>query len=256
MPAAAETIEIVTAEPSPAAAAAETISLDPWSARYGVETASLAPFAGEPPAGEPSAAEIVCRGAVCRQSRRRSRPPKPSARRPAVASAEPEAMPIAEAEEGVPFVSQSERELEAAEAAEHAAPHWGEPARTGIAMEPEHAVETGSGGPETTAAAEARPLAEPERTEAPPGEPAAGNLGNGESARPDATPEPAWAASGRHRTRSGRVPAPRTAPAEPTLAESEPMPTELTAAPARVRRKTCWSSPRNRPTRAEAGGSA
>ncbi len=141
-------------------------------------------------------------------------------------------MPIAEAEEGVPFVSLSERELEAAEAAEYAATRWGGPARTGVAIEPEPAIETGSGGPETTAVAEARPLVEPEHAEAPSGELAASNLGNGESAGPDATPEPAWASP------ADSVPAPVEFPrlgpalAEPTLAESEPMPTEPTAAPA------------------------
>ena len=81
-------------------------------------------------------------------------------------------MPIAEAEEGVPFVSESERELEAAEAAGHAAPQWDEPARPEAGTEPERAVETGPGGPESTAGAEPRPLAEPERTETPPEAPA------------------------------------------------------------------------------------
>ena len=97
-------------------------------------------------------------------------------------------MPLAEAEEGVPFVSVSERELEATEAIPRAASHWGEPGRTEIGMEPERGVEAGSGEPERD-----RTVAEPERTEALPEAPAAANLGTVELANADTMPEPASA---------------------------------------------------------------
>ena len=131
-PPATERIEIVAAEKSPVAAEAATVSLDPWSARYALETASLAPFAGEPLTGEPVSREPLTGeagqlepGAESGRGTERSW----NEEAPSGGFPDAETMPTAEAEEGVPFVSDSERELEASDAAEHAAPQSGEPAR-------------------------------------------------------------------------------------------------------------------------------
>ncbi len=106
---ATERIEIVR-EPlreHPVAAEAETIVLDPWSARYGLETASLAPFAGEPLSPEAGAAGAAGRTRTRERTERGADHEAPEAGFP-----EQAAMPLAEAEEGVPFVSGAERELE------------------------------------------------------------------------------------------------------------------------------------------------
>jgi ribonuclease E len=92
--AAAETIEILPS-PSPEDATREPPEFEPpdfaapvpWAAETGMETASLAPFAGDEAAAEPH---------------------------PPTLAAEPEIAPapVAEAEPGIPFVSEAERALE------------------------------------------------------------------------------------------------------------------------------------------------
>ena len=108
---AAETIEIVppVEDQRVVEEAAEAASLEPWPGDAGYEAASLAPFAGEgaepaPPAasergevGEPNLAPTM------ESDREEEREPTPA--------------PTAESEEGVPFVSATERVLEEAAAA-------------------------------------------------------------------------------------------------------------------------------------------
>jgi ribonuclease E len=91
---AAETIEIVPpVEDQPVVEeTAEVAGLEPWPGDSGYEAASLAPFAGDEPAPASAASD-----------RERDREPIPA--------------PTAEAEEGVPFASETERVLEEAAAA-------------------------------------------------------------------------------------------------------------------------------------------
>jgi hypothetical protein len=163
-PPATERIEIVAAEESPVAeppvaAGAETISLDPWSARYGLETASLAPFAGEPVAVEPFTGQTGEPESAVETGRDAERGWEHEA---PGGFPEPETMPIAEAEEGIPFVSEPEREFEATDAVEHAAPQWGEPARPLAGSAPEYIAETGAGEFESGETDKRQPLTNPE----------------------------------------------------------------------------------------------
>ena len=192
--------------------------LDPWSARYRLETASLAPFAGEPlsaGAGQPEPPAEPERGA--------------DHEAPEAGSPEQAAMPLAEAEEGVPFVSGAERELETEQAGEHAASQWREPARPDSEFAPEHPAEHpagyGTGGSESGEAAP--PLAaEPERGEPQPASPVFVAPGDREErgATDNAAVEPAAAA---------RVDA---EPPQPEL-----LPAEFASPPEFLRpRKTSW----------------
>ena len=193
--------------------------LDPWSARYGLETASLAPFAGEP-----------LRRRRDSRSRRPNPNAKPSDRRgrheaPDGGFEEQAAMPLAEAEEGVPFVSGAERELETDQAGEHAASQWREPARPDSEIAPEHPAGYGAGGSES-GEAEPPPAAEPERGEPQPASPVFVAPGPDEPGATDnAAVEPAAAAHV-----DAEPPQPELLPAEPAA------PTR-----SRVRRKTSWS---------------
>jgi ribonuclease E len=223
---AAETVEIVAVEEAPIeeapgaeAPAAETVMvpLYPWATGYALETASLAPFAGEPAVGEPARPEPVA--AAGRDTGER---PEPEA--PAGEAAEPEAMPIAEAEEGVPFVSRSERELEAADAAEHPAPPAGEPVPQPPGIGSGAAAEPGvSGGSEGESGAPAEPpvAAAPEHGDIPPAFAASAEHRNIEPVAADAAqaepaaPEPAVSAEPAQ---------PEPVPLEPAYAEPAPAP--------------------------------
>jgi ribonuclease E len=101
-PAATAAIEIVAGGAEPAAATADfapLAELETWSAVATIETASLAPLAGEFAGPAPTRAE------------------------PAERDGEP--LPAAEAEDGVPFVSERERELEEAGAEAASPPQHG-----------------------------------------------------------------------------------------------------------------------------------
>jgi ribonuclease E len=210
VPAAAETVEIIAVEEAPVAAEAVAVPLYPWSTGYGLETASLAPFAGEPAAGETAQSEPAARAEREIEDRREQEAPGDG-------SGEPEAMPIAEAEEGVPFVSQSERELETADSGERPAMPSGEPARQTTEIVPESAVESAASDVGNSEAAEPPPASalsadhgnvEPVATDAAPVEPAAPEPEPAVSAGP-APPEPA----------PSEPPQPEPAPSEPAYAE-------------------------------------
>ena len=192
------------------------ISLDPWSARYGLEAASLAPFAGEPFARETSQPETATETERASERRWGHEAPGGGFR-------EPEAMPIAEAEEGVPFVSEAERVLEATEAEGEVTLQWGEPARPETKIAPENATESGAGGSESSEAAEPQPLAEPERGEPPHLSAVSTDLGNGELATTDAAPvEPVAAEhADAEPSQSEPAPAPASRPAEDVLMVTE-----------------------------------
>jgi len=120
------------------------------------------------------------------------------------------AMPLAEAEEGVPFVSGAERELETEEAGEHAAPQWREPARSDSGIAPEHPAGYGADG-SASSEAELPPAAAPESGESPPASPVFAVPGQGEpGATDDAALEPAAAAHV-----DAEPPQPELLPAEP-----------------------------------------
>jgi ribonuclease E len=107
---AAQTIEIVaTAEDARIAAETEALPpLETWSADSGFETASLAALAGE--AIEPEAAR------------------DPTSEHADARAMQAAADPTAEAEQGVPFVSETERAFAEADTAAHAGPPADEPA--------------------------------------------------------------------------------------------------------------------------------
>jgi ribonuclease E len=225
-PAAAETIEIVAAPASPIATPDETMALDPWaadswSARYGVETASLAPFAGEPPPGEPPTTRSL--DAEARQPEPTAEPTgaKVAAEAPADAFLEPEAVPIAEAEEGVPFVSDSERKFEAAESGAQTTPRWDDPAGAEAGMAMEFSAEPGSSASYNGGVAEPQPSAEPRRAGSAPEAAISANRGNAELAAAETAPEPVVGSP----AESVPAPAGETAP-EPAWAETLPAPSE------------------------------
>jgi ribonuclease E len=117
-PVAAETVEIVAsaAEPQPDAAEFEPLTeAAGWSAETGIEAASLAPLASE---AAPWAAETAIEAAA----------PPPAAIPEETRFEQPrEIAPTAEAEEGVPFVGDSERVLEQAGAEAALPPHRAAP---------------------------------------------------------------------------------------------------------------------------------
>ena len=79
-------------------------------------------------------------------------------------------MPLAEAEEGVPFVSGAERELETEEAGGHAAPQWREPAHPDSGIAPGHPAGYGASG-SASSEAESPPAPGLEHGEPPPAAP-------------------------------------------------------------------------------------
>ena len=181
-PVAAEMIEIVEgAEDTGITADAEIPApLDTWPADFGVEAASLAPFAGEPaepaPAGE--------------RDREHEREREPSGDR----HPEAEVVPIAEAEEGVPFVSEAERELEEAVAEGHAGTEWSEPARAETARAPSPDAEAAAAQPAAPAEPEYGEFRHP--APAPAEQPVYGELAPASAAQAEPEPaEPAYAES-------------------------------------------------------------
>jgi hypothetical protein len=150
-PAATETIEIVASADNPAGAArSETIAIDTWAADSGFEAASLAPFAGDaaPPPPPATAAE--------------SGEPRET---PGPETGETAPVPLAEAEQGVPFVSGPEREFEQTAGDRYAAAPWSEPREAEAAAEPGHVVaaqpEAAESPPIAVEPAHAAPLPEP-----------------------------------------------------------------------------------------------
>src|SRR5205823_2715563 len=105
---AVERIEIVPASEAPATAAAETESFDPWSARDAVEAASLAPFAGDfvEEAGPEETGQNQPEAQAGHAAARDGQGARDEA--PQDGFPEPATVPLAETEEGVPFVSQTE----------------------------------------------------------------------------------------------------------------------------------------------------
>ncbi|MGD9617217.1 MAG: Rne/Rng family ribonuclease [Alphaproteobacteria bacterium] len=230
---AAETIEIVAAEAPSVAAEAETVALDPWPAQYGaeVETASLAPFAGEASGAEGGQPEPTAETTEDQTERGWEH------EAPGDETGEPRIVPTAEAEQGVPFVSQSERELETAETAAEAVLSSGEPARseadTGVEGEiaPQRAAEWETDSFASGVVTDPPPAIEPERGEFPPAPSISADPGTGEPAATETSPvEPAAAeplyAEAAHSEHSEPAPsepaaAPEARPAEDVLVVTE-----------------------------------
>ena len=134
-------------------------------------------------------------------------------KRPKAGLEEQAAMPLAEAEEGVPFVSGAERELETEEAGGHAAPQWREPAHPDSRSHRNTRPDTEPAAPKA-ARPQPPPAAEPERGEPPPASPVFVAPGQGEPGATDnAAVEPAAAARV-----DAELSAARTAPGRTRLA--------------------------------------